>query len=324
MSVNEKEKPLVSVIMPAYNAEKYIREAIESILGQTYDNFELIIIDDCSLDKTMDVVNTIKDDRIRIFHNEKNMGIAYSRNYALESSKGKYIAIMDDDDVSFPSRFEEQVGLLEAREDIDIVGGRVQRIDEKGNIIESNDTVFNNPLFIKVNFLFRNIFHNSEVMFRKSIIDSYGIRYHDNCYGMEDFYFWIECSKVARITNLNSLILKRRYYNKSETARVVQEENEKRMEFYAYLQRLSIEKSGFILSKDELKTLNETFREGKTVSSSKKNISDINRIFKKMVEQAYIKEMDFKVELDIFLKKLLLHVLYKTADFWELLGELLT
>lgn len=321
MQINKVEKPLVSVIMPAYNGEKYIREAIESILGQSYDNFELIIIDDCSLDGTMDIVNAISDNRIRIFNNEKNMGIAYSRNYALEKSRGKYIAIMDDDDISFPYRLEEQVKLLEEREDIDIVGGKVQMIDDAGNIIECNDFVLNNPLYIKVNFLFVNIYHNSEVMFRKSIIEKHGIKYHDNCYGMEDFYFWIECSKVALMTNLNTLILQKRFYDKSETSRVILEEGKKRNEYFAYLQRLSIQKSGFVLSEGEFKTINETYREGKTISISRENVTSIYTVFRKMLEQANEQDMDFKVELDIFFKKQLLHAMHKTAEFWELLGE---
>ena len=89
--------PMVSVIMPVYNGEKYIRKALESILNQTFQDFELIIIDDCGNDSSMIIVNEYKDSRIRVFHNNVNKGIAFSRNRAIQESKGKYIAIMDDD-----------------------------------------------------------------------------------------------------------------------------------------------------------------------------------------------------------------------------------
>lgn len=99
-------KPLVSVIMPAYNGEKYIGDAIESILNQTYDNFELIIVEDKSTDHTLDVIHGYEDSRISLYLNECNRGIAYSTNLGIEQSKGKYIALLDDDDMSASRRLE--------------------------------------------------------------------------------------------------------------------------------------------------------------------------------------------------------------------------
>src|SRR5688572_15109961 len=97
-------KPKVSVIMPAYNAARYIQEAIKSILEQTFADFELIIINDGSSDATLDCIKSFSDPRIKLINNEKNLGIIKSRNIGLDAASGEYIAKMDSDDVSLPSR----------------------------------------------------------------------------------------------------------------------------------------------------------------------------------------------------------------------------
>ncbi len=310
------EKPLVSVIMPAYNAERYIGLAIESILRQTYENLELIIIDDCSQDNTMNIVNQFIDSRIRIFHNKKNQGISYSRNYALEVSQGKYIAIMDDDDVSFDHRLEKQVTFLENNTDIGVVGGRVESIDENDNLISTQDFILKNPYYIKVNFLFRCIFHNSEVMFRKSIVDEYGICYRENCYGMEDFRFWIECSKVAKMTNLDDFMLKHRYYEGTETSRVKREQYPERIRCFDQLQQLSFRLSGFELSEEEYKYLNLCFREGDISAVTEEEIKKVFLIMKKTMHQAEDNSMDFVKELDIYYRKAMGEFIRKSSNLW--------
>ena len=92
--------PLVSVVMPAYNGEKYIGESIESILRQTYDDLELIIVEDKSTDHTLQVIQTYSDTRIHLYTNERNLGISYSTNFGIDHSNGKYIALLDDDDLA--------------------------------------------------------------------------------------------------------------------------------------------------------------------------------------------------------------------------------
>lgn len=107
------EKGLVSIIMPSYNTAPYIRETIQSVLDQTYQNWELIIIDDCSTDNTDEVVASIKDERIRYYHNEKNSGAAVSRNRALREAKGRWIAFLDSDDLWMPEKLEKQISFME-------------------------------------------------------------------------------------------------------------------------------------------------------------------------------------------------------------------
>lgn len=105
-------KELVSVIMPSYNTGTYIVDSIQSVLNQTYTNWELIIVDDCSTDNTDDIVASIKDDRIRYFKNEYNSGAAVSRNKALREARGRWIAFLDSDDLWYPEKLERQIRFM--------------------------------------------------------------------------------------------------------------------------------------------------------------------------------------------------------------------
>ena len=119
--------PKVTVIMPLYNAKKYVREAMDCILNQTFKDFEFLIIDDCPTDGTLDIVNQIQDNRIRIIHNGKNQGIAYSRNRGLAEAKGEYIALMDDDDLTPLDRLEREVSFLDDYPEIGVIGGNIEK-----------------------------------------------------------------------------------------------------------------------------------------------------------------------------------------------------
>ena len=107
-----ENKGLVSIIMPLYNSEKYVSDSIKSVLNQTYPYWELIIVDDCSTDSSVEVVNSFNDDRIKLLHNGKNSGAAISRNYALREAKGKWIAFLDSDDIWVSTRLEEQLNFM--------------------------------------------------------------------------------------------------------------------------------------------------------------------------------------------------------------------
>lgn len=130
------EKGLVSIIMPAYNSEKYIYEAIESALYQTYRNWELIIVDDCSKDKTFEIIKKVSDknSKIKIFRNKNNRGVTFSRNFALSQSKGEYIAFLDSDDLWLEKKLEKQLELMEKNKCFFAISSYMQ-IDENGEKI---------------------------------------------------------------------------------------------------------------------------------------------------------------------------------------------
>jgi glycosyltransferase involved in cell wall biosynthesis len=111
-SDNEMDYGLVSIIMPNYNGAKYLKETLESVLAQTYTNWELLFVDDCSTDDSLEIVRSYRDERIRILQNEKNSGAAVSRNYALREAKGKWIAFLDSDDLWVPFKLEKQLTFM--------------------------------------------------------------------------------------------------------------------------------------------------------------------------------------------------------------------
>lgn len=136
MDWSDSVKPEISVIMSVYNDEKYIAKAIDSILTQSFSNFELIICDDYSTDRSSNIIEKYvkQDNRIVFFKNEKNLGLATSLNRCIERAKGKYIARMDSDDISLPNRFEVEYNYLEDNSDIVVVGCKCQCIDENDEI----------------------------------------------------------------------------------------------------------------------------------------------------------------------------------------------
>ena len=123
---------LVSIIMPSWNTDKYIGASIQSVIEQTYSNWELLIVDDCSTDNTDDVVSSFKDDRIRYFKNDTNLGAALTRNYALREAQGEWIAFLDSDDIWMPTKLEKQISFMNQHGYV-LSYHEYEKIDEDGN-----------------------------------------------------------------------------------------------------------------------------------------------------------------------------------------------
>jgi len=144
--------PIVSIIMSTYNVEKYVSEAVESILNQTFVNFEFIIVDDKSIDNTYKILKKFSqnDPRIRLLRNDINCGITSSLNKALRHAEGYYIARMDGDDVSALDRIEKQLDYLSNNNNLSLIGGHICYIDDAGDIIENNTKLLNQTLIYEV------------------------------------------------------------------------------------------------------------------------------------------------------------------------------
>lgn len=207
--------PLVSVIMPTYNTpEPFLRSAIKSILAQTYNAFELIIIDDGSVYDVFEITKSYNDERTKIYKNDKNRGLPYSLNRAIALSKGEYLARMDSDDVSLPNRLEEMVRFLEKNKDIDIAGCYYK---EFGNTRRISKLVTDNDL-IRPTMLFICPFCHPSIVFRKSSIEKFNIKY-SNEEKSEDYNLWVECSfnKEIIFANLNRVLIKYRIHEQQIT-----------------------------------------------------------------------------------------------------------
>ena len=290
--------------MPLYNAERYVYKTIKCILNQTYENFELLLIDDCGTDLTMEIVAQIQDSRIRIIHNDKNRGIAYSRNEGLKNATGEYIALMDDDDLAPLDRFEKQVAYLDEHQEIDAVGGRYCVIDENDTICQMAPDALENPKFVKATLMFKDPLGNGSMMFRTGIIRKYGIYFLDDFLGMEDYMFWVEFSKYGTIANLREILLYWRCVNGNETSRILEQKKEMRAEKFFEIQRHAIESYGFRLSENEFQVLKKMFPEEKWGNKATKGeLSQLYSILKKMIAQAEMMQLENAEEIKIFCRK---------------------
>jgi len=211
--------PTITCIMPAYNAEKYIKEAIESILNQTYSDFEFIIIDDGSSDNTPNIIEEYanKDGRIVYLANEENKGISYTRNRGLAAAKGKYIAVMDADDIAEVERFEKQVEYMEENEDIGVLGSAHIIINENN---ENGQTVVMpaEDREIRVYALHGSPISNPTAMIRKSVIDENNLRYDEEYDGAEDYELWQRMTKITKFHNLPEVFMRCRQVKNNEKA----------------------------------------------------------------------------------------------------------
>ena len=124
--------------MSVYNGEKYLKQAIDSILTQDFKDFEFIIVNDASTDKTAQILDKYDNARIKVLVNKKNLGLAKSLNIAIKQAKGEYIARMDDDDISLPSRFSKQLEYLQKYSDVGVLGTQIDVINDKGRIIRKH------------------------------------------------------------------------------------------------------------------------------------------------------------------------------------------
>lgn len=205
------EQPLVSVIMPLYNAETYLREAIDSILAQSYPHFELLILNDGSSDASEAICLSYQDPRIR-YHFHQNIGLAGTLNKGLELSTGKYIARQDQDDIAHKDRFEKQVAYLESHPKVLLLGTRANVFSDTQAFIKQHNHA-THPALLKFDLLFDNPFVHSTVMFRKKDIDLIGGYNTDRSY-FEDYDLWSRFAQKGDVANLPDVLLEYRHHEK--------------------------------------------------------------------------------------------------------------
>ncbi|WP_143414819.1 glycosyltransferase family 2 protein [Geobacillus sp. E263] len=206
--------PKISVIMPCYNEEKSIGKSIKSILNQSFTDFEFIIVDDCSTDNTVNVINSFKDERIKLIRKKENSGVAASLNLGLQNATGKYVARMDADDICERERLQVQYEYMENNEDVVIVGTWAYTINPITNSIrESRTPVSDSEIrrymqkdspFIHPSVLFRRIVNRSPV-------------FYSELKGFEDYDLWIRLSKHGKMANIPKFLVTRYDANNFKT-----------------------------------------------------------------------------------------------------------
>lgn len=206
--------PLVSVVMGCYNSEKFIIEAIDSILSQTISDIEFIIIDDCSKDKTKEIIKSYHDDRIILVENSVNKGLGYNLNYGVNISRGRYIARMDADDISLPKRFEKQVKYLESHPDVVCVGTwskKIGDINMRSRLFSRYIKTSTDYERLKALILFGTPMMHPSVMFNGDMLRANGINYDPSFRKAQDYELWSRIIWNYRITNIPEVLLYYRY-----------------------------------------------------------------------------------------------------------------
>ena len=311
----EIKNPDITVLMPVYNDERFVRFSIESILNQTFQNFEFIIINDASNDNTLEILNDYKnqDSRIIIASNDINLRVPKSLNKGLSLAKGRYIARIDSDDISVEERLEKQFLFLENNKEFGLVGSYTEVIDENGDNIDFWHE-YSEPEYIFYTLSFWNCLVTSTVMFEKELAIRLG-GFNPDFDRTEDYELWYKVSRVKKIHVIPEYLSKYRKNKSGVTAKYSQEQliNAENVaitktkisrELLQYLK--SINKPNSFGKKINLiiqlyKTNKNILKEGLKLNLDKKRLKEIaNQRIWNFIKRDFI---NFKVKT--FLKKML-------------------
>jgi glycosyltransferase involved in cell wall biosynthesis len=205
----------VSVILPVHNGADYIYEAVASVLEQTYSNFELIIIDDCSNDATVTRVQSFQDTRIRLICSQERLGICKALNIGLDNANGLFIARMDADDVCHPHSLERQVSFLQQHQNVGFCGSWVRLFGAKQQTRKFYVPV--GPMRVKAFAVYDNPMVHSSVMLRREVLQNVEPVYRDDFAHAEDFDLWTRLLECTEGDNLPEILLDYRVHSQSIT-----------------------------------------------------------------------------------------------------------
>jgi hypothetical protein len=197
--------PLVSIVLPVYNCEQYLGDAVESLIVQSFSSFELIIIDDGSTDRSPDIIGSFNDERIRVFR-QANQGLAATLNRGISLARGKYIARQDQDDLSRPDRISLQVAYMEGHPDCVLLGSWAQ-IMEADRLVERFHRHPVDELLLRYQLLFNNPFVHSSVLLRRSALLKVGGYTTDpDRQPPEDYELWSRLSRIGSVANIGEVL----------------------------------------------------------------------------------------------------------------------
>ena len=222
MIIIKMKSPKVTVLMSVYNGERYLREAIDSIWNQTFTDFEFLIVNDGSTDRTAAILRSYDDSRIKIINNENNIGLTKSLNKGLGMARGVYIARMDADDVSMPERLEREVDFLETHHDYAVVGTFVKVLNKNSDVIHIGDKLIEDAKIQE--FLKRDncITHGSAMIRKKCLIDVG--HYDESMARSQDYDLWLRLSEKYRLANIPEYLYMWRKHNENIEAKYMAEQ----------------------------------------------------------------------------------------------------
>ncbi len=213
-------RPKVTVLMPVYNCESYLGEALGSILSQSHRDLELLAIDDGSNDRSAEMLAACRDPRLRVHRHEKNRGIIATLNEGLDLAEGEYVARMDGDDVAFPERLARQVAYLDAHPDVAVLGGEVVNMGTDTHTWR----VPRDPASVRARLFFSSALAHAAVMLRHDFLRREGLRYDPAYLHAEDYALWVAVADRGQVANLPKKVLRVRMHPASTSHRNAEEQ----------------------------------------------------------------------------------------------------
>lgn len=276
--------PKVTVLMSVYNTEEeFLREAIESILNQTFKDFEFLIINDGSTNNSEEVIKSYKDERIRYVLNEQNLRLIASLNKGLDLAQGEYIARFDSDDISLPTRLEEQVKFMDLHPEVGLLGTQYESFPKK----RISDGLTDSKVIKEALLVSSNQLGHPTVMIRTSVIREHNLKYDKDALHVEDYKLWLDISEFTEIANLDKILLKYRRHGGSICSNnaVKQNLNVQKIMFNAQAKYFGIDSS------EQLKIV-ENLQNNKKINTDdlKKILEFVNQVKQKMAENNFSAE----------------------------------
>jgi glycosyltransferase involved in cell wall biosynthesis len=271
---DNNKKPLVTVLLPVYNAEAHLAEAIQSILSQTFRDFELLIINDGSTDRSAQVIASFKDERIRLVNNESNHKLIATLNKGFDLARGKYIARMDADDISLPQRLQRQFDFMESHSEVGICGSWFRSFGTHSTVVKYPEKDED----IRVMMLYQIPFSHPTVMLRREVVEKHHIRFLPEFIHAEDYEAWVRLIPLTKFANLPEVLLQYRLHEQSVSAsyRGIQEKNT-----YKIISKV-FENAGMRVSDEEIKLFREVAYAG--FKAEKEFIERAESILRRLVE----------------------------------------
>lgn len=225
-------KPRVSVVIPVHNRARYVGTAIESILAQTFTDFELIVIDDGSSDNSLEVVESYTDPRLRLVPNESNLGIPATRNRGLDLSRGEYMAILDSDDWAYPQRLAKQVAFLDAHPEYAVVGAWARWMDDEGRTLKKIKRRPVNADEVAAMLIFQSCLQQPSIMGHTKILRDYK---YDEAFDLSsDFELWVRLTEQYKVTNIAEPLVRCRFHDQRTTRAKAERVTDRQQAIYRY------------------------------------------------------------------------------------------
>ncbi|GHU71025.1 hypothetical protein FACS189413_12180 [Bacteroidia bacterium] len=277
------KSPLISIILPVYNGEKYLREAMDSIVAQTFRLWELIVINNASTDSSREIVLQYNDSRIILLDNETNQGLIYSLNKGLAHCRGKYISRIDADDIALPEKLQTQYDFMETHPETGVCGCSMEAFNDEKHYSQRVDfATFDQA--IRAFAFFQSPFNHPSIILRKSVLDEHQLKYPSLYRNAEDYGFWIEILKYTQGANISQVLTRYRKHENSETA-IDDKKTEVKVSIIVQIHTRYLQQNGIDLTPEQMLFYTRFTDRSIPCHLNRKNQKEIEKVLKDFLSQ---------------------------------------